>query len=233
MSRTNNFTDLQSIIAYQFKDISLLERALSHASLTMEGAVRSLERLEFLGDRVLGLLTAEELWRRYPDMDEGGLAPRLNALVRKESCAEAAQFFQLPDFIRLSKSEEQAGGRDKIGILGDVCEALLGAVYIDGGLEAARMLYDAFWIPNFERLIRKYRDAKTELQEWAQSHGLDVPSYKELKREGPSHAPIFTIKVKVQGYDSAQAKGPSKREAQMEAAERFLVREGIWEAENG
>ncbi len=232
MTRRSRLGELEAKLGYKFHDITLLERALNHSSLLSEGDVRSLERLEFLGDRVLGLLTAEELWRRYPDFDEGDMAPRLNALVRKETCAEAAIFFGLPEYIRFSKAEEGAGGREKISVLGDVCEALLGALYIDGGLEAARKSFDAFWQKNFEALFRRYRDAKTELQEWAQKHGLSVPSYRELNRSGPAHAPLFTVQVSVEGLKPETATGKSKRQAQMDAAEKILVREGLWEAEN-
>ncbi len=232
MNRRSRLGELETKLGYKFHDISLLERALNHSSLLSEGDVRSLERLEFLGDRVLGLLTAEELWRRYPNFDEGDMAPRLNALVRKETCAEAAVFFGLPEYIRFSKAEEGAGGREKVSVLGDVCEAMLGALYIDGGLEAARKTYNAFWQKNFESLFRRYRDAKTELQEWAQKQGRGVPAYRELNRSGPAHAPLFTVEVQVEDLKPETATGKSKRQAQMDAAEKLLVREGLWEPEN-
>ncbi|MHA7873217.1 MAG: ribonuclease III, partial [Hyphococcus sp.] len=187
-----------------------------------------LERLEFLGDRVLGLLTAEELWRRYPDYSEGELAPRLNALVRKETCAKAALFFDVDAHMLLSQWEEQSGGRKKKAILGDVMEALLGAIYIDGGLKAARSVYEQFWSPNLEDLSRAHRDPKTALQEWSQSKKLGTPDYDVLEEAGPAHAPAFKIEVIVKGYKPAAGEGRSKRAAQMAAARAFLIREDVW-----
>lgn len=232
MSRSDDLQpleDLQRRIGYRFRDISLLERALTHGSLSsLSGDIRSLERLEFLGDRVLGLLTAEELWRRYPDFSEGDMAPRLNALVRKESCARAARAMGLGVALRLSPSEEEAGGRDKTAILGDACEALLGALYVDGGLEAARKAYGMYWLQDFDRLASRYKDAKTSLQEWSQSVAGDAPYYDVLKRKGPAHQPYFVVEVKIPGFAAASGEGPSKRAAQMSAAQSFLLREGIW-----
>lgn len=223
------FSELESAVDYSFDDPSLLERALTHSSLSGgKKRVPDLERLEFLGDRVLGLLTAEELWRRHPKMREGDLAPRLNALVRKETCAKAALFWELDKFLRLSRQEENAGGRRKKAILGDVCEAFLGALYIDGGLEAARRAFDPFWLPNFEALSRRHRDAKTTLQEWSQERGKGTPKYSVVEADGPAHDPTFTVEVSVKGFDPATGNGRSKRAAQTNAAEAFLVREGVW-----
>ena len=220
---------LEESLGYRFSDKTLLTRALTHSSLSGgKENVRDLERLEFLGDRVLGLLTAEELWRRYPDMDEGQLAPRLNALVRKETCAKAALHFKLNDYIRMSSWEEGAGGRKKNAILGDVMEAMLGALYVDGGLDAARAVYDAFWTPNLEALAKFHRDSKTALQEWSQQKKLGTPAYDVLNADGPAHAPAFTIGVNVKGFKPASGQGKSKRAAQMAAARAFLVREGVW-----
>ncbi len=224
-----NFAEIEARIGHAFKDKNLLTRALTHSSLSGgERTVRDLERLEFLGDRVLGLLTAEELWRRYPDYEEGEMAPRLNALVRKETCAKAALHFGLNDFILMSEWEAQSGGRKKKAILGDVMEALLGALYIDGGLEAARGVFDQFWTPNLEDLSKLHKDPKTALQEWSQDRKLGTPDYNVLDAAGPAHAPDFTIEVRVKGLKPAQGEGRSKREAQMEAARALLVREGVW-----
>ncbi|MEM8771271.1 MAG: ribonuclease III [Pseudomonadota bacterium] len=223
---------LEERLGYRFKDAALLLRALTHASLSGVGAdVRNLERLEFLGDRVLGLLTAEELWRRYPDQDEGYMAPRLNALVRKETCAKAALYFKLDDAIRMSSWEEGAGGRKKKAILGDAMEALLGALYIDGGLDAARGVYNQYWTPNLEALSKFHRDPKTALQEWTQRKRLGTPDYDVLDADGPDHAPAFTVKVSVKKHQSAVGEGRSKRAAQMDAARAFLVREKVWQDE--
>ena len=223
------FSPLENRLGHSFKDQTLLKRALTHSSLS-GGAnnVRDLERLEFLGDRVLGLLTAEELWRRYPKFEEGDLAPRLNALVRKETCAKAALHFAVDQYIMMSEWEEGAGGRKKKAILGDVMEALLGALYIDGGLEAARQAFDKFWVPNLEDLSKFHRDSKTALQEWSQQKKLGTPDYVVVEADGPAHAPAFKIEVRVKGKKPAQGEGRSKRQAQMEAARRFLVREKIW-----
>ena len=224
-----DLSGLQKRLNYQFKDISLLERALTHSSLSNETEnTKSLERLEFLGDRVLGLLTAENLWRRYPEFSEGDMAPRLNALVRKETCAKAALELGLDEYIRLSPAEEENGGRQKTAILGDTCEALLGALYIDGGLEATLSAYNQYWLQDFDRLASRYKDSKTTLQEWAQSKKRGTPVYNVLNHEGPAHAPIFEIEVVVQGLKPAKASGQSKRSAQTAAAQKLLLREKIW-----
>lgn len=219
----------QKRIGYRFKDAKLLKRALTHSSLSGHNKnERDLERLEFLGDRVLGLLVAEELWRRYPNLEEGELAPRLNALVRKETCAKAALAFELDELIRMSVHEDESGGRKKTAILGDACEAILGALYIDGGLCAARTAFAYYWLPNFEALSRRHRDAKTALQEWSQERKLGAPKYKVVESEGPAHAPAFTVEVTVRGFEPARGEGRSKRSSEMAAAEKLLLREGIW-----
>lgn len=224
----NDLDALQKSLGYRFKDISLLERSLTHSSLSVDQTIRDLERLEFLGDRVLGLLTAEALWRRFPEMEEGEMAPRLNALVRKETCANAALALGLDRYIRMAPNEDSAGGRRKVAILGDVCEAMLGALYIDGGLEAARGVYDLFWTPNLEDLSRAHRDAKTTLQEWSQELKRGTPHYAIISTGGPAHDPSFAAEVKVNGFKPARGEGRSKREAQMAAAAAFLLREGVW-----
>lgn len=220
---------LEERLSYRFSDKGLLKRALTHSSLSgANDQVRDLERLEFLGDRVLGLLTAEVLWRCYPDYAEGDLAPRLNALVRKETCAKAAVYFGLSEHIRMSSWEDGAGGRKKKAILGDVMEALLGALYVDGGLNAARDVYNQYWTPNIQELSRFHRDSKTALQEWSQQKKLGTPDYDLLTADGPAHAPEFKVAVKIKGHALAYGEGRSKRAAQMDAAREFLIREGIW-----
>jgi ribonuclease-3 len=221
---------LERRVGHKFADATLLTRALTHSSLSGKG-VRDLERLEFLGDRVLGLLTAEALWRLYPDLEEGDLAPRLNALVRKETCAKAALALGLDGLIRMSPHEEASGGRTKQAILGDACEALLGALYIDGGLEAARRAFDLFWTPNLEDLSKAHRDAKTTLQEWSQNQKKGPPHYRVIWSGGPAHAPAFVVEASIDGYRPAIGEGRSKRGAQMAAAEVFLIREGVWTEE--
>ncbi|MGF1545678.1 MAG: ribonuclease III [Parvularculaceae bacterium] len=219
---------LQTRLGWRFRDPELLARALTHASLAASSRIGDLERLEFLGDRVLGLLAAELLWRRFPDMDEGDLAPRLNALVRKETCADAARAIDLGPALRLSAHEADAGGRDKTAILGDACEALLGALYVDGGLEASRRVFNAYWTDNLDRLLARIQDAKTALQEWSQDRGLGVPRYETTATDGPDHAPDFTVAAHVSGLKPATGRGRSKRAAQMAAAEALLEREGVW-----
>lgn len=220
---------LEAVLGYRFADAELLERALTHSS--MRNARRAgdvLERLEFLGDRVLGLLAAETLWRQYPEAPEGELSRRLNALVRTETCAAAALALGLDEHLVLAPSEESAGGRKKPGILSDAMEAVLGALYIDGGLPAARKAFDLFWTPNIERLSARAEDPKTALQEWSQSKGLGVPVYEVTERSGPDHAPVFDVEVAVEGFAPARGSGASKRAAERKAAEIMLVREKIW-----
>lgn len=219
---------LQERVGHKFADQTLLKRALTHSSLATTSKVGDLERLEFLGDRVLGLMAAEILWRKYPKMREGELAPRLNALVRKETCAKAAISWGLDKLVKMSTQEEESGGRHKKAILGDVAEAFLGALYIDGGLDAARKAFDLFWTPNLEALSVQHRDSKTTLQEWSQERGLGAPKYEVVNSEGPAHKPAFTIDVAVKGYPPVRAEGQSKRAAQMAAAAAFLVREKVW-----
>lgn len=219
---------LEKKVGHKFKDRELLNRALTHSSLSSKNPLRDLERLEFLGDRVLGLLTAEALWRRAPELSEGEMAPRLNALVRKETCAKAAVELGLDKLIKMSPQEESAGGRKKKAILGDVCEAFLGALYIDGGLKAARGAYDLFWTPNLDELSKGHRDPKTALQEWSQDKGKGTPQYDVTDSGGPAHAPAFVVEVKVKGFKPARGEGRSKRAAQMAAAKALLIRENIW-----
>ena len=224
---------LEARLGYSFKDPSLLDRALTHISATAYGSTRqdSYQRLEFLGDRVLGLCIAEMLFAQFPDEEEGSLSRRLSELVRAEACAEVALVMDLGSAIRLGDSEARNGGRKKKALLADVCEAVIAAVYLDGGLDAARKAYDLFWTPNFEALARRHRDAKTTLQEWSQERGLGPPKYEVSTLEGPAHAPAFTIDVTVKGYPAARGEGASKRAAQMEAAAAFLVREKVWIAD--
>lgn len=218
---------VEAAVGHAFSDRSLLDRALTHASVSGV-AGRDLEQLEFLGDRVLGLMAAETLWRRFPDMPEGEMAPRLNALVRKEACAEAARYFGLGPALYLSTGEDRAGGRDKDAILGDACEALLGALYIDGGFAAAKEAFRRYWDRHFEALLEGHRDAKTALQEWAQDKGHGTPRYVDVGRDGPDHAPVFAVCVEVHGLSPEKGDGTSKQAAQMMAAERLLRREGVW-----
>jgi len=218
---------LQNRLGYQFKDRNLLQRALTHASF-QDGAHReqSYERLEFLGDRVLGLLTAERLFGDFKQAREGALAPRLNALVSRKACAKVAKRFDVSADIRLGKSEEAHNGRHSESILGDVMEALLAAVYLDGGLDAARALYEKGWDADIEAIATKPANPKSELQESLAKRGL-VPRYDLAEQGGPDHKPVFTVHVFVDGYEPAFGEGGSKQAAERAAAQAFLKRESI------
>ncbi len=208
----------QEHIGYTFGDSDLLRRALTHSSY---GDGRSLardnERLEFLGDRVLGLLAAQFLFEAEGEFDEGDMAPRLNELVRKEACARAARRAELGAVILLSKSENKNGGRDKTKILGDACEAILAALYLDGGMDEARRFFIRFWGEELQEAEDYAPDPKSKLQEWVQGNGYDLPVYVLLDRSGPDHAPEFHIEVKAGGL-TAQGRANSKREAERIAA---------------
>lgn len=224
--------ELAGLIGYSFADQALLERALTHPSFDGEGEpgrTKAFDRLEFLGDRVLGLVMAELLFRQYPESDEGGLAVRFNLMVRKETCARVAAAIPLGGYLRMSAGEASAGGRRKKAVLGNACEALIAAIYLDGGLEPARAFIEARWRPHLETVRDAPKDAKTALQEWAQSRGLATPAYRVVEREGPDHAPTFTISVGVEGMETAQGEGLSKRAAEQAAATQMLLREGIWQ----
>lgn len=215
--------DLQTRIGYSFGDKSRLVRAMTHSSygdgqrLTPDN-----ERLEFLGDRVLGLLTAAALYD-HSNEAEGTLARRLNALVRKETCAKVARQVGLGDSLLLSTSEDRQGGREKTSILGNACEALIAAIYLDGGYVEAKKFYDRFWLPLLAEVVKKSaKDPKTELQERAMASNQGLPTYEILERSGPDHRPLFVIEVSVSGIGSAQGTGKSKRDAERFAATHLL-----------
>ncbi len=214
---------LEDAIQISFTDKQIIEKALTHPSY---GDGRSkqpnYERLEFLGDRVLGLLTAERLFARK-ESDEGSMARRLNALVRKEACARVARKFDLGSYLLMSPSEVRQGGRDKTSILGDACESLLAAIYLDGGMEAARKFYDEFWRDELEAVFKKSnKDPKTELQEKASANKYGMPSYTVMERNGPDHRPLFVIEVDVPGLGAAKGTGKSKKDAERFAAQHLL-----------
>jgi ribonuclease-3 len=218
---------LETQLGYRFSDPSLLKLALSHASI----GEPSNERLEFLGDRVLGLVVAERLYADYPGIDEGGLAVRLNALVRREACAKAGEAAGLSPYLIMAASESGSGGRKKGAILAGACEAMIAALYLDGGLEAAKRFVLRYWEEQFQSLKPELRDAKTALQEWAQSGALPnraQPSYGVKQRLGPDHAPLFSVEVSIPGHEPQRGEGPSKREAEQNAARSMLVSLGVW-----
>jgi len=203
-----------------------LKRALTHASAN---ANRSNERLEFLGDRVLGLIAAEKLHDLYPDDTEGALALKFNALARREACAKAAEVAGISEHLILANAEAGSGGRKKGAILAGACEAVIAALYLDGGMEAARRFIDCYWAEAFSELNADMRDAKTALQEWAQSRkgNQAAPTYQLLRREGPDHAPRFHFEVTVNGEEPETGEGNSKREAEQDAALKILTRLGL------
>jgi ribonuclease-3 len=210
--------ELARKLGHDFKHPELLEQALTHISV----AEASYERLEFLGDRVLGLAIAEILLHRFPDEDEGLLTRRLAAAVRAETLTRVARRLDLGQYLRVSKGEDAAGTRANAGILADVCEAVIAALYLDDGLEAARRFIASAWMDILEETPSAPKDAKTELQEWAQARALPVPAYREIAREGPDHAPTFTVEVEVAGSPPVRAQGPSKRIAEQRAAQTLL-----------
>jgi ribonuclease-3 len=227
--RTKSLHTLSERLGHAFARPELLQRALTHSSARNRGAKSyDYERLEFLGDRVLGLVIAEMLIERFPDAREGDLARRFNRLVRKETCADVAESLGLGAFVIMSTSEAESGGRGKQTILGDACEAILGAVFRDGGYEAARSIIHALWSERVDKDSAPLRDAKSALQEWVQGKGLPLPHYTQTGQEGPDHAPQFTTSVTVEGLDSAVGFGFSKRAAEQAAATAMLQREGVW-----
>ncbi|MET3892878.1 ribonuclease-3 [Bosea sp. OAE506] len=218
---------LQATLGHAFTDQGLLNTALTHMSA--EGPrLQSYQRLEFLGDRVLGLCIADMLFVRYPTAAEGDMSRRLADLVRKETCAEVAIAWNLGAFMRLGEGEILGGARKNKAILADACEAIIGAVFIDGGYEAARGLVERAFGERLLKPVRPLRDAKTALQEWAQGQGYPTPTYSERGRSGPDHAPVFRVAARITGLVDAEAQGPSKRLAEQAAAEAFLRREGLW-----
>jgi len=221
-------SDLEATIGYRFTDPKVLEQALTHISAAGGGnRIASYQRLEFLGDHVLGLVVSDMLFRAFPKAQEGELSRRLADLVRKETCADIALAMDLGAAMKLGSSESQAGGRRRVTILADMCEALVGAVFVDGGYAAAEALIGRFWSERLLRPSKPLRDAKTTLQEWAQARGLPAPVYREVARTGPHHSPEFRVAVELQGKPLAEGTGKSKRAAEQDAASAMLAREGV------
>ncbi|HHX90771.1 MAG TPA: ribonuclease III [Paracoccus sp.] len=208
-------------LGHHFTRPELLARALTHASIASRNRPDN-QRLEFLGDRVLGLVMAETLLTADTGATEGQLAPRYNALVRKETCAEIARNIGLGDVLRLGRSEMLTGGRRKETLLGDAMEAVLAAVYLDGGIEAARAVIVHHWAARLESVELDARDPKTALQEFVQARGEAPPAYTEIRREGPPHAPLFTIEVRLADGMAQSATAGSKRQAEQAAARALL-----------
>ena len=214
---------LEQRIQHSFSDRALLREALTHASALDAGKQhkRSYERLEFLGDRVLALIVSTRLYSDHAGEDEGDLAHRFNTLVNRHACARAAKAADLGEALILSPAEEAQAGRKKDAILADACEAVIAALYLDAGLEAARAFITRFWGDAFEQVKSAPRDAKTVLHEWAAAQKKDLV-YAEIARTGPEHAPHFAIEARVEGFAPARGEGGSKRDAQRAAASAFL-----------
>lgn len=210
-------------LGHDFARPALLVEALTHSSMSSPSRGDN-QRLEFLGDRVLGLVMAEALLEQDRAAAEGQLAPRFNALVRKETCAEVAREIDLGEVLKLGRSEMLSGGRRKLALLGDAMEAVIAAVYLDGGFAAARAVVLRLWGARIAAVEADARDAKTALQEWAQARGLAPPDYIEVARSGPDHAPVFTIEARLATGESAEATAGSKRQAEQAAARALLDR---------
>jgi ribonuclease III len=218
---SSQYSELYEILGYSFKDESLIREALTHPSL--EGTP-SYQRLEFIGDRVLGLAIAAWMFELHPNADEGGLASRHTNLVRREACAKIAADLNLGDFIHMAKSSEDTGGRKRETIIADVCESVIGAIYLEAGYLEAEKFIRKFWHEMAHNVKVAKRDAKTRLQELVQSRGKSTPVYTTIDKKGPDHQPTFTIVVSVQGEGEETAKGFSKRDAEQLAAEKILKR---------
>jgi ribonuclease-3 len=209
-------------LGHTFSRPELLVRALTHGSISSATRADN-QRLEFLGDRVLGLVMAEALLTADHSATEGQIAPRYNRLVRRETCADIAREIDLGAVLKIGRSEMLSGGRRKDAILADAMEAVIAAVYLDGGWEAARACVTALWADRITAVDDDARDAKTSLQEWAQARGEPPPAYVELARSGPDHAPVFTLEVRLASGPAAQASAGSKRQAEQMAAAALLA----------
>ncbi len=216
---TADLTKLQDYIGYHFKDVHWLERAMTHSSTNED---YNYQRLEFLGDRVLGLVIADALFREFKSEREGGLAKRHTALIQGQTCAVVGLNHKLNDFIIMSGAEEESGGRINENIIADIVESMLGAIYIDGGYDVAQRIILKLWGDTITTLEKAPQDPKTELQEWVQARTIDLPIYEVIKKSGPDHAPIFTVELTIKGFKSIKAEGPSRRQAEKTVAENML-----------
>jgi len=212
-------------LGYEFSNLSLLIEALTHSSIASDFR-KDNQRLEFLGDRVLGLVMAEALLEIDQTAPEGTLAPRFNALVRKETCAEVARQIELGGVLKIGRSEMLSGGRRKDALLGDGMEAVIAAIYKDGGFEVAKKIIINLWDDRIKNVKGDARDAKTMLQEWAQARGQNPPNYEVMSRSGPDHAPDFLVKVLLESGETSEALAGSKRQAEQMAAKALLKKIG-------
>jgi ribonuclease-3 len=228
MAKGADTAALEARLGHAFKDRKLLAEALTHVSRS--GGGPTYQRLEFLGDRVLGLAVSNLLMKSFPDASEGDLSRRLAELVRRETCASVAAEWDLGPHLRLGGGGKGAM-RTNVSILGDACESVIGAVFVDGGFEAATALVERAFTPRLEKLAEVPANPKTQLQEWAAARGVAPPTYVIVEREGPDHAPVFRIAARLAGFEDAVGSGTSRRAAEQEAAFAMLVREGVVAAE--
>jgi ribonuclease-3 len=225
-------TGLEQALGRRFRDPDLLIQATTHSGAGHGRAeTTSNERLEFLGDRVLALVIAQLLMERFPKAPEGELGPRLTALVRREALAEVAMAIDLGRYLTLSAADSAAGARKHPKLLADACEAVIAALYLDGGLDAAARFIGDRWATQLGAVGVMPIEPKTALQEWAQGHGRPLPVYSVINAGGTAHSPIFTVEVTVEGQDPASASGTSKRIAEKAAALTMLKRLGVIPAE--
>lgn len=211
---------IEKILDIDFKNKALIKEALTHPSLSRKGG--DYERMEFLGDHVLGLTISEALYRRFPGEHEGQLTKRLAGLICGETLVKVARRLKLGEHIRMAASEEQSGGRDNKANLENAMEAVIGAIFLDQGFEVAKNFIISMWSDLIDNMVEPPKDAKSSLQEWAQGRSLPLPEYKVVSVEGAMHAPIFEISVHVKGQEVATGTGTSKRAAEQEAAARLL-----------
>jgi ribonuclease-3 len=209
---------VEQALGHRPQDTALFQRAVTHGSHSAD----NYERLEFLGDRVLGVVVADWLFERFPDEPEGKLSPRFNALVSRETCAEVARRIKLVPHIRLGKQARDDGGTQSENILGDVVEALIGALWLEGGLDAPRAFIHQTWAELIDTQHAAPRHPKSELQEWAAAHNRRPPVYTVTDRSGPHHAPVFTVTAAIGNLAEASATGASKQEAETAAAKALL-----------
>ena len=225
MKKSEAIRSFEQRLGYEFSNLSLLVEALTHSSIASDFR-KDNQRLEFLGDRVLGLVMAEALLEIDQTAPEGTLAPRFNALVRKETCAEVARQIELGGVLKIGRSEMLSGGRRKDALLGDGMEAVIAAIYKDGGFEIAKTIIIKLWGDRIKNVKVDARDAKTMLQEWAQARGQNPPNYEVISRSGPDHAPDFLVKVILASGETSEAMAGSKRQAEQMAAKALLKKIG-------
>jgi ribonuclease III len=228
-AKTAALNSIETRIGHKFAKRAGLVMALTHVSAlspAKRNRADSYQRMEFLGDHVLGLVISDMLYKAFPKADEGELSKRLADLVRRESCAEVARSLGLAEDIKLGAvGNASAAARLRESVLGDICEAVIGAIYLDGGYPAAAAFVERHWTERMHKHRRPMRDAKTALQEWAQSRALPTPVYREVERTGPHHDPQFRVAVNLPGLEPAEGVGGSKRAAEKSAALAMLARE--------